>query len=101
MNKRGEINAKKLAVLASIEEKKSVLFGNFKNTCAKEKQSAWEEVLEKAKALELASADRSWTYARDNLFGLWKSRSIASKYFLFLIVGFNLLIQLENCFHSM
>lgn len=80
MSKRAAISKKKLALLSYIEDRKQILFGNFKVTTNKEKQTAWEEVLEKAKALELVSADREWTYVRDNIFGLWKSRSMSSKY---------------------
>lgn len=72
-------NLKKLAVLEVIKEKKSILFGNFKNKLtAKEKEAAWNEVLQKAQSLQLAGADKSWTYARDNLFGLWKCRALVS-----------------------
>lgn len=67
---------KKIALLELIKNKKTVLFGNFKNVTAVQKQEAWEDVLLKAKSLELASNDKSWIYARDNLFGLWKSRTL-------------------------
>lgn len=78
MVKKEFLIEKKLAVLAVIKEKKDVLFGNFKNTTNIEKRDAWEEVLDKAKSLELASADKKWTYARDGLFGLWKCRTLVS-----------------------
>ena len=71
---------KKLAVLQIIKEKREVLFGNFKkNISQHDKQAAWTEVLQKAQSLQLVGADKSWTYARDNLFGLWKCRALVSK----------------------
>lgn len=41
-----------------------------------QKEEAWKEVLKKAQSLGLASESRDWTYARDHIFGLWKSRTL-------------------------
>lgn len=76
MGKKDFIIQKKLAVLSVVKEKKHVLFGNFKKTTNAAKQNAWEEVLAVAKSLELVSSERNWTYVRDNLYGLWKSRTL-------------------------
>ncbi|XP_049306219.1 uncharacterized protein LOC125777788 [Bactrocera dorsalis] len=72
---------KKLAVLNVIKEKKSILFASFKNNRVSklDKQAAWEDVLKKAQSLQLASAQKTWTYARDSLFGLWKSRTMSKR----------------------
>ncbi|XP_049302136.1 uncharacterized protein LOC125775520 [Bactrocera dorsalis] len=72
---------KKLAVLNVIKEKKSILFASFKNNRVNklDKQAAWEDVLKKAQSLQLASAQKTWTYARDSLFGLWKSRTMRKR----------------------
>lgn len=80
MGKRELIKEKKLAVLEKIKERKDILFASFQNNAVTnaDKQKGWEEVLETAKSLELASAERTWTFARDNLFGLWKSRTLVS-----------------------
>ncbi|XP_049316837.1 uncharacterized protein LOC125779523 [Bactrocera dorsalis] len=44
-----------------------------------DKQAASEDVLKKAQSLQLASAQKTWTYARDSLFGLWKSRTMSKR----------------------
>ncbi|XP_049316810.1 uncharacterized protein LOC125779494 [Bactrocera dorsalis] len=78
---RTQNKANKLAVLQVIKGKKDSLFGSFQNnaTCKTQKQDGWTEVLKTAQSLGLAAANREWTYARDNLFGLWKSRTLAKK----------------------
>ncbi|XP_073828452.1 uncharacterized protein [Musca autumnalis] len=70
-----------MALLNVIKEKKDILFASFKNNnvTKKHKQEAWEEVLKKAQSLQLASSQKTWTFARDNLFGLWKSRTLAKR----------------------
>lgn len=70
-------NAVKLSVLNIVKENKNVLFGKLTGSiCKNEKQAAWEKVLQQAKAVQLASVDKKWTFARDSLFGLWKSRTL-------------------------
>ncbi|XP_053945309.1 uncharacterized protein LOC128854881 [Anastrepha ludens] len=78
---RAQNKDKKLAVLEIVKKKKDILFGAFQNNAINkiEKEAAWKEVLKKAQFLGLASASREWTYARDHLFGLWKSRTLAKK----------------------
>lgn len=66
----------KLALLEEVKKRKNVLFGSFNNTTKLEKEAAWKEVLVVAHSMQLASADKDWRYARDNLFGLWKSRTL-------------------------
>ena len=56
------------------------MFGNFNNKLTQaDKQAAWTEVLQRAQSLQLVGADKTWTFARDNLFGLWKCRALVSK----------------------
>lgn len=88
MGKRELQKEKKIALLEVIKNKKSVLFGNFKNVTAVQKQEAWEDVLLKAKSLELASSEKSWIYVRDNLFGLWKSRTLVLNNSLYLLLDY-------------
>jgi len=42
------------------------------------KIDAWNEVLLKAKSLEVVSDQRDWTYVRDKIWGHWKSRVLVS-----------------------
>lgn len=77
---RKDKDLKKLAVLEVIKDKKEILFGNFNNKLTQaDKQAAWTEVLQRAQSLQLVGADKTWTFARDNLFGLWKCRALVSK----------------------
>ncbi|XP_036339327.1 uncharacterized protein LOC118748765 [Rhagoletis pomonella] len=78
---RAQNREKKLAVLEVVKKKKNILFGTFQNKIANkiEKEAAWKEVLEKAQSLGLAAPNRDWTYARDHIFGLWKSRALAKR----------------------
>lgn len=89
MGKREIQKERKIALLEVIKCKRAVLFGNFKNVTSIQKQDAWEEVLLKAKSLELATNEKTWTYARDNLFGLWKSRSLVRTYSFLLFFIFS------------
>ncbi|XP_017478451.1 PREDICTED: uncharacterized protein LOC108368174 isoform X2 [Rhagoletis zephyria] len=78
---RAQNREKKLAVLEVVKKKKNILFGKFQNKVANkiEKEAAWKGVLEKAQSLGLAAPNRDWTYARDHIFGLWKSRALAKR----------------------
>ncbi|PSN41065.1 hypothetical protein C0J52_18311 [Blattella germanica] len=77
---RKDKDLKKLAVLEVIKDKKEILFGNFNNKLTQaDKQAAWTEVLQRAQSLQLVGADKTWTFARDNLFGLWKCRALAKR----------------------
>lgn len=68
---------KKLALLHFIKEKKEVLFAAFSGSLNNaEKEGAWQEVADQAKSLGLAGIDRHWTFVRDSLFGVWKSRAL-------------------------
>jgi Myb/SANT-like DNA-binding protein len=70
---------KKLAILTLIKEKKSILFGQFSSTLENsQKHNAWKEVLLKAQSIGAFGADRDWTWVRDSLYGVWKSRSVVN-----------------------
>jgi hypothetical protein len=70
---------KKLAILTMIKEKKHILFGQFSSTLENaQKQDAWKEVLLKAQSIGACGAERDWTWVRDSLYGVWKSRSVVS-----------------------
>ena len=62
-----------------IKDKKEILFGNFNNKLTQaDKQAAWTEVVQRAQSLQLVGADKTWTFERDNLFGLGKCRVVVS-----------------------
>lgn len=69
---------KKLTLLACINDKKTILFGNLKNTTNGQKTDAWKSIHKTAQALQLATAARPWTFTRDKLYGLWKCRTLVS-----------------------
>lgn len=67
----------KVSLLSMINEKKNILFGSFSSTLTKiDRENAWKEVHVRALSLQLITADKSWTFVRDNLFGTWKSRAL-------------------------
>lgn len=64
-------------MLAFIKEKKDVLFGKFTSELDKNrKTSAWKDALIKAQSLQIVASTRDWTYLRDNVFGVWKTRAM-------------------------
>lgn len=73
-------SAKKLCVLNIIKEHKHILFASFQdNKVTKtQKEDAWTIVLEKAQSLNLVAANKKWTFARDSMYGVWKSRTLVS-----------------------
>jgi len=59
-------NINKIELLNLIKRKKSILFGKFSNELDnREKHSAWEEVLSKAKSLGMVTEDRRAEFVRD------------------------------------
>jgi hypothetical protein len=73
-----------MAFLRTIMKKKDVLFRKFASDLDnREKKLAWTEVLLKAKSLQIVTAERDEKYVRDNVWGVWKSRTLVS--FLFKI----------------
>jgi uncharacterized protein (UPF0548 family) len=89
MSLKGKENiVKKLAVLEVVKNNKRTIFGSFSGNkiSATDKTEAWQRVLDKAKSLGLGGNERSWTYARDSLFGVWKSRSMVNTYFVYNII---------------
>jgi hypothetical protein len=86
--KRKDNIVKKLAVLEVVKNNKRTIFGSFSGNkiSATGKIEAWQRVLDKAKSLGLADNERSWTYARDSLLDVWKSRSMVNTYFVYNII---------------
>jgi hypothetical protein len=67
----------KIELLKMIKEKKLILFGNFTDELEnKMKNDAWDEVVVKAKSLQLIREDRDADFVRDKLYGQWKSRAL-------------------------
>jgi len=72
-------NANKIELLNLIKRKKSILFGKFSSDLDnREKHSAWEEVLSKAKSLGMLTEDRRADFVRDKLWGVWRSRAMVT-----------------------
>ncbi len=70
---------KKMALLQMINAEKKLIFGKFTPGVEKtNKIAGWNRILEKAKALELATSDRTWEYVRDSLWATWKKRAMVS-----------------------
>jgi len=70
----------KLALLEEVRKRKDILFSKFDNEVENNtKIRAWEEVLEKAKSLNIVSADRDYRFVRDKVFSVWKSRTMEKK----------------------
>lgn len=95
---RSGINAKKIAVLAVVKENREILFASFNNNAVTKvnKEAAWKLVLEKAQSLQIANASKTWTYARDAMFGVWKSRTLVSNYSLGILQFIALSIYITN-----
>lgn len=58
---------------------RDVLFcsnSNSNSVTKTDKEAAWGMVLEKAQSLQMAPANKTWTFARDSLFGVWKFRTL-------------------------
>jgi hypothetical protein len=71
--------AKKVALLTLINSKKRILFGKFSNELdSRQKEDAWNEVLLKAKSLEMVQDNRDYKYVRDKLYGVWRVRTLVS-----------------------
>uniref|UniRef100_A0A8D8M2Z9 Regulatory protein zeste n=1 Tax=Cacopsylla melanoneura TaxID=428564 RepID=A0A8D8M2Z9_9HEMI len=67
-------NANKMLVLERILENKELLLGQFSSTVSHiTKERAWADILEVAQSVGLAGHARDWTFARDKLWGSWKS----------------------------
>ncbi|OXA49679.1 hypothetical protein Fcan01_15337 [Folsomia candida] len=70
----------KLPLLNMIKQKKSILFGNFSSDLDnKAKTNAWNEVLLKAKSLQIVSAERNYAFVRDKVYGAWKTRTLEKR----------------------
>lgn len=70
----------KLAFLEAVKERKEILFGKFSNEIENVlKRQAWEELLEKAKSLNIVAGHRDWTFVRDSVFGVWKTRTLEKR----------------------
>lgn len=72
-----ESKQQKLSVLEVVGRLKELLFAPLSSKVTQQvKMQAWNEVLERAKMVNLASDEEDWTYARDKLFNTWKSRTM-------------------------
>lgn len=70
----------KLALLQHIKEKRELLFGKFSSEVDhKMKAEAWNDILLKAKSLQLVTENRDAAYVRDKLYGVWKCRALVRK----------------------
>jgi len=68
-----------VALLQLIKDKKSIIFGKFSNEPDHGmKSAAWEEVLLKAKSLEIFAATKNAAYVRDSVWGVWRARTLLS-----------------------
>lgn len=68
---------KKIALLTSIKDKKHILFS--KCTSEVEKltvRNVWNDILLQAKALQLVSPEKNWQYLRDQVYSVWKAKSL-------------------------
>jgi len=66
-----------VALLQLIKDKKTSLFGKFSNELDHGmKTAAWEEVLLKAKSLEIVAANKNAAYVRDSVWGVWRARTL-------------------------
>lgn len=83
---RSILNKKKIAVLDVVKANKDVLFAVFNNNTVtkNDKATAWSKVLRAAKNLKIAGETKSWQFARDSLFGVWKSRTLVNNYNIYL-----------------
>lgn len=85
MSKRVQLVQKKLVVLKKVHELKSTLFASLKESrvTKTDKEEGWKEVLRVAQSVGLVNYTKSWTFVRDSLFSVWKSRTLVSSlYFL-------------------
>ena len=72
----------KVQVLTLIRDKKDVLFGKFSSRLTKkDKDKAWEEVGEEAKALGVIGQERDAAYLRDTTWQNWRKRALVGAYF--------------------
>uniref|UniRef100_A0A8D8ZXA8 Regulatory protein zeste n=1 Tax=Cacopsylla melanoneura TaxID=428564 RepID=A0A8D8ZXA8_9HEMI len=80
MTTRKSQNANKMLVLERILENKELLLGQFSSTVSHiTKERAWADILEVAQSVGLAGHARDWTFARDKLWGSWKSRTMRKR----------------------
>lgn len=79
-----EIMRRQLVVLEKVESLKDILFA-LDNSPATQQvtEQAWEEVLKSAKKMRLASSKRDWKYMRDDLYNVWKSRTMVSTFIIY------------------
>jgi len=75
-NRCSSTNEQNLAILTMIRDKKDILFGKFSSELENAtKIETWSTILEKAKSMQMVTASRDWTWIRDNLYSVWKTRA--------------------------